>query len=134
MMVPESLFGSLLVVEDDADACRMLVDTLTLAGFEVRSASHGAEALRLLDRHTPNLVLLDLVLPWVNGLEVLTTLRENPAFRRMPVIVTTGTFTTDFDLKAFQPVRVFRKPLNFDALMLTIRQLLAESSTPGAET
>jgi CheY-like chemotaxis protein len=77
-------------------------------GFSVRSTAHGAEALRLLDHETPNLIVLDLMLPWINGVEVLTTVRQQPRLLNVPIIVVTGTATTAFDLRAFVPLRLMR--------------------------
>jgi DNA-binding response OmpR family regulator len=118
---------SALVVEDDRDGRQTLADFQTIEGFEVRTAAHGAEALRMIDRAVPDVIVLDLLLPWVNGVEVLATLRERRDFSRIPVLVTTGTATSEFDLRAYRPVKVMRKPLNFDALVPTIRALLLES-------
>jgi DNA-binding response OmpR family regulator len=118
---------SILVVEDDRDSRQLLTDFLTLGGFEVQTAAHGAEALRLLDRTVPDVILLDLMLPWVNGVEVLATLRQRAELARVPVLVTTGTATSDFDLRAFRPVKVMRKPLDLDALVAAIQGLLLDS-------
>jgi DNA-binding response OmpR family regulator len=118
---------SVLIVEDDRDGRQALADFLTIAGFDVRTAAHGAEALRLLDRAAPDIILLDLLLPWVSGVEVLATLRERAEFARLPVLVTTGTPTSDFDLRAFRPLKVMRKPMDFSALVPAIESLLVQS-------
>jgi len=115
---------TVLVVEDNQDARGLMVDALMLAGFEVRAAAHGAEALRMLDRYAPDVIVLDLVLPWVNGLEVLSTLRQKPELRHIPVLVTTGTATSEFDLQVFNPVKVMRKPVSFELLVPAIRRLV----------
>jgi CheY-like chemotaxis protein len=115
---------TVLVVEDNQDARGLMVDALMLAGFEVRAAAHGAEALRMLDRYAPDVIVLDLVLPWVNGLEVLSTLRQKPELRHIPVLVTTGTATSEFDLQVFHPVKVMRKPVSFELLVPAIRRLV----------
>ena len=118
-----------LVVEDDDDLRGMLEDTLTDAGFSVRGASHGAEALRLLQHEIPNVIVLDLMLPWVNGIEVLATVRQQPHLLNVPVLVVTGTVTSAFDLRSFGPLRVLRKPLDVEALVPTIHDLLNDVST-----
>jgi CheY-like chemotaxis protein len=122
------LATSILVVEDHDDARGVLVEMLTHAGFNVRAASHGAEALRLIDRHgVPHVIILDLMLPWVNGVEVLATLRAHPDGARVPVLVTTATGTTEFDLRAYRPLKLMRKPLDYAALVSTIQALLLEA-------
>jgi CheY-like chemotaxis protein len=106
----------------------MLEDMLTQAGFRVLTATDGAEALRLLASERPDLIVLDLILPWVNGVEVLRTVRDHPQLRIVPVLVVTGTQTSEFELRTFRPVRVLRKPLNVDAVVPTIQQMLSQPS------
>jgi CheY-like chemotaxis protein len=120
---------TLLVVEDDDDLRRMFEHVLVFEGFRVLAASNGAEALRLLNTHTPALVVLDLVLPWVNGIEVLATMRQDGRLRSVPVLVVTGTPTTKHDLQPYRPVTVMHKPVNADALAAVIHQLLAGSGS-----
>lgn len=123
----DPLATSVLVVEDHDDARTAVVDMLALSGFEVRAAANGTEALRSIERQgMPHLIVLDLMLPWVNGVEVLATLRAHPAGRRVPVLVTTASGTTEFDLRAFRPLRLLRKPLNYTQLVPTLQALLLE--------
>jgi CheY-like chemotaxis protein len=122
------LATTILIVEDHDDARSVLVDMLTHAGFAVRAAAHGAEALRLIDKYgVPHVILLDLMLPWVNGVEVLATLRAHPEGARVPVLVTTASATTEFDLRAYRPLKLMRKPLDYAALVSTIQALLLEA-------
>jgi len=119
---------SVLVVEDHDDARQVLGEFLTLAGFAVRTASNGIEALRILDQEgLPDLIVLDLMLPWVNGVEVLAAIRQHPQRTRIPVLVTTATGTTEFDLRAYKPLKLLRKPFNYDALVPTLQALLVEA-------
>jgi DNA-binding response OmpR family regulator len=119
----------ILVVEDDSALREMLVSLFTSEGFSARGASDGAEALRLLSESTPHLIVLDLMLPWVNGLEVLATIRQQLPLANVPVLVITGTATTAFDLRGFGLLRVMRKPLDVDAVLPAVRTLLAMSAT-----
>jgi CheY-like chemotaxis protein len=66
----------ILVVDDDADICEVFSNVLRAAGHEVRLASDGAEALRVFESWRPQLVLLDLFMPNVDGLEALRAIRE----------------------------------------------------------
>jgi CheY-like chemotaxis protein len=119
---------TILVVEDDDALRRLIEQVLVFDGFKVVSASHGAEALRILNTMTPALVVLDLVLPWVNGLEVLATMRATPRLSAIPVVVVTGTPIIERDLGDNGPLRLLRKPVNVEALTPTIQELLARSS------
>lgn len=116
---------TLLVVEDDDALRRMLEQFLVFEGFRVLTAAHGAEALRSLNGTIPSLVVLDLALPWVNGLEVLAIMRADPRLRQVPVLVVTGTMTTARDLQAYRPVSVLKKPVNPDAIAPVIHQILS---------
>jgi CheY-like chemotaxis protein len=117
--------GQVLVVEDHDDSRRLLEDLLVAAGFEVYTASNGPEALRFLEHFTPDLMVLDLMLPWINGIEVLATIRERPALAKLPVLVTTATATTDEELREFQPLEVMRKPIELEAVVPAIEHLFA---------
>jgi CheY-like chemotaxis protein len=113
-----------LIVEDDDALRRMLEQLFCVEGCLVGRASKGHEALRLLDADTPDLIVLDLMLPWVNGIEVLARIRQQPRLVNVPVLVTTGTATTPFDLRDFEPLRVIRKPFDGDAIIAAAQKLL----------
>ncbi len=81
---------SLLVVEDDADLAQLLIDVFMNAGFDVRWAANRAEINAELHRAGIDLVLLDIVLPDADGLQVLRRLREHPRLSELPVIMMTG--------------------------------------------
>ena len=115
---------TILVVEDDHELRRLYEHALIFDGYHVLSAAHGGEALQVLNRETPSAVVLDLVLPWVNGLEVLATMRETPRLRAVPVLVVTGTPTSQYELRDFRPVTLLRKPVNIEALSPAIQELL----------
>jgi len=118
-----------LVVEDDAGVRRLLEHALLDAGFEVAFATHGAEALRFLRERPVLAVMLDLVLPWVNGIEVLADMRADARLMKVPVLVITGTSTHEHDLRAFQPVVVVRKPFDADRVIEMLRTQLRENGT-----
>ena len=113
-----------LIVEDNEAIRQMWERVLGGEGWQVRSVADGLEALRSLDEQAPDLIVLDLMLPWVNGIEVLSTIRRDPRFTTTPVVVTTGTATSAFELRDLGPVRVLRKPFSVSALISTVRRLL----------
>ena len=82
--------GRVLVVDDDADAREMLSAYLVRAGLEVVSAEDGREALELVRSEAPDAVLLDLLMPVMDGMEFLEKLRQDPLHTGLPVIVLTG--------------------------------------------
>jgi two-component system sensor histidine kinase/response regulator len=82
--------SKILVVEDDADAREILGRILSAAGHTVESAPNGREALTALLTHTPDLVLLDLLMPEMNGVGLLQVLRSYLRLQVLPVVVITG--------------------------------------------
>lgn len=77
----------ILLVEDDRFLRRACETALRQRGFAVSSAVDGDEALRAIEASAPDLVLLDLLMPRVTGLEVLRTLRARPETKALPVLV-----------------------------------------------
>ncbi len=76
----------ILVVEDDKGLRRALTFMLEQVGHKLVLAQDGEEALRLVLEETPSLILLDLIIPKINGFEVLRRLKENPTTRDIPVV------------------------------------------------
>ena len=81
---------SILLIEDSRFLRKATEKVLVKAGFGVLTASDGEEALRIAFAATPDLILLDMLLPKLSGPEVLRALRKNPATRRTPIIVMSG--------------------------------------------
>jgi CheY-like chemotaxis protein len=80
----------ILLIDDEADFREVLKKALLKQGFEVHTASHGDEALRLAGEHLPSLIVCDLVMPGMSGYEVLRTLRANEKLAAIPVIFLTA--------------------------------------------
>jgi CheY-like chemotaxis protein len=80
----------ILVVEDDAPLAHLFCTALTLNGLSVLRAGDGLTALRAAEEYRPNLVVLDLMLPQVDGWTVLNELAARDSTRNIPVIVVTG--------------------------------------------
>ena len=78
----------------------------------------------LLHQEIPSVVVLDLVLPLVNGIEVLRTMRRQSHMSDVPVLVVTGSATTAHDLRSFAPVHIMQKPLNLEAVIATVHTLV----------
>jgi DNA-binding response OmpR family regulator len=117
-----AVLETVLVVEDDHALRRLIEQQLFFEGYHVISVEHGAAALHVLNTLTPALVVLDLVLPWVNGIEVLATMRATADLCDVPVVVVTGSATTERDLVSFRPFVVLRKPLNIDGLTTIVQR------------
>jgi diguanylate cyclase (GGDEF)-like protein len=79
-----------LVVDDDPDIVRFVQVNLEVEGFEVIGARNGYDALRMAVRHRPDLAVIDVMMPGVDGLELTRRLRDNPATSAMPIIMLTA--------------------------------------------
>ena len=87
---PAAGSGRLLVVDDNADAAETLSELLRLAGYEVRSAGHAKAALAMLDEFDPQLALLDIGLPEINGYQLAGMVRAHPRGAGMRLVALTG--------------------------------------------
>ena len=79
--------GRILVVDDEIYIVHILEFSLTMEGYTVITASNGEEALQAIERERPDLVVLDIMMPKLDGYEVCRRLRENEEFRALPVIL-----------------------------------------------
>jgi adenylate cyclase len=82
--------GRILVVDDTVANCRLLTAVLAAKGYEVFSATSGAEALELVASKHPDLILLDIYMPEMDGYEVCQRLREDPATSFLPIVMVTS--------------------------------------------
>ena len=124
----------ILVVDDDADIVELLSFNLKQAGFAIGTAFDGIEALRKVRSITPDLILLDLMLPKLDGLSVCEILRRNVATASIPVILLTAlsgelgrlagldSGATDYMTKPFSPRQLVSK----------VETLLRKLDTPTA--
>jgi len=82
--------GTILVVDDNETATRMTARILAGLGYEVMTALNGPRALELVAGRRPDCILLDIMMPSMSGLEVLTRLKHDPATATIPVILLTA--------------------------------------------
>lgn len=112
---------SVLVVDDDPDVCELVRYKLEQSGFDVRRASDGDQALSEVEAEVPDLVLLDIMMPGMSGLEVLERWRANEATEKLPVIMLTAKAqendvergfelgADDYVIKPFSPRELVRR-------------------------
>src|ERR1041385_2813206 len=109
----------ILLVEDDVALARLYRGVLRMAGFEITHVADGWSALRAIDEHPPDLVVLDIHLPGPRGDELLLDLAEKPDTRHIPAIVVTG---SDIDLAVAQAKHILRKPCDPDRLLSVVER------------
>jgi len=123
--------GYLLIVEDVPDILRLLEETLKFKGYNAVTARNGQEALDLIQRERPALVITDIMMPKLDGFGLVHRLRINPETRDVPVIFLTATYVALED-KAFAlnigVTRFIEKPVNFEKFLETIDQLLTQGA------
>ena len=107
---------AVLVVEDDGDSREMLCTTLQLAGYTVTSASDGLQAFRRMDERRPDLILLDIQMPVMDGWEFRTLQRRDHRYSQIPVIALTAVFDP-LDVALKLGIRCLPKPLDMDDVL-----------------
>ncbi len=93
---------SVLVVDDDEHTRNLLKDLCETAGYTVRLAGDGVEGLKLIEESTPDLVLLDLMMPRKDGFQVLRALREQPQYKELAVIILTAMGDMDGKIRGME--------------------------------
>jgi len=117
---------SILVVEDHEDNRRILRDLLSSAGYGMIEAVDGEEGVALAESASPDLILMDLQLPGVDGYEATRRIKANPALRRIPVIAVTSYALSGDDERAREAGcdAYVAKPFSPRALLGKIREYL----------
>jgi DNA-binding response OmpR family regulator len=129
----------ILVVEDNAQLLDVLRSYLKAAGFAIATATNGIEALKKVRSVAPDLVLLDLVLPELDGFAVYETLRRAPATASIPILIVSGLTSLVPRCAGLEagPCEVLAKPVNPRLLVARIKELLRQargsSSAPKGE-
>jgi DNA-binding response OmpR family regulator len=128
--------GKVLVVEDELPTARMIKATLESAGYEVAQAFDGSAALEMVEQEQPDLILLDIRLPNVDGWEVLRTLRARPATEFTPVIVLTALSDNRHVAKGWTLGTdcYLTKPFKPDALLAMVNRFMELDQPPSAGT
>jgi CheY-like chemotaxis protein len=121
--------GYILIVEDVPDILRLLEETLKFKGYQAVTARNGQEALEIIQRQRPALVITDIMMPKLDGFGLVHRLRINPETRDIPVIFLTATYVALED-KAFAlnigVTRFIEKPVNFEKFLELIAELMKQ--------
>ena len=122
---------SILVVDDNDDSLRIIETVLKNNGYDVRLAKSGKEALGLLQNDVPQLILLDVMMPEMSGLEVLEHLRGSPQTARVPVIMLTAKAQDEDVIGGYQRGADYyiTKPFTTKQLLYGIRLVLNQDTS-----
>jgi len=127
--------GPILIVEDDEGTREITSYVLEKEGWQVREAADGLQALKQIAEQRPQLILLDLVMPEMDGFEFIDEFYRKPEWRAIPIVVITARELTPEEGRFLNErvERVMQKGTHSrDDLMDTIRSLVKSSSDPGA--
>jgi two-component system cell cycle response regulator DivK len=117
----------ILVVEDQEDNRRIMRDLLTSAGYEVMEAVTGEDGVTAAESHRPDLILMDIQLPGLDGYEATRQIKANPDLEHIPIIVVTSYALSGDDVKAFESGcnAYVSKPFSPRELLAKIREYLS---------
>lgn len=118
--------GRILVVDDSALARKVVSSLLNHAGYQITEAKDGLEALGQLEMVRPDLVILDLIMPQVDGYQVVAIMKKNPVYRSIPIIMLTSRDSLMDRLKGKMSASdaYITKPVKQDELMMYVTRLL----------
>ncbi|WP_193195445.1 response regulator transcription factor [Nostoc sp. MG11] len=126
---------TILVVDDDLGTRLSISDYLELSGYSIITANDGQEALAMVDEYHPDLIVTDIVMPRINGYELVRQVRQKPAFRLLPVILLTARTKTQERILGYQSGcdLYLPKPFELEELAAAIRNLLERSQIIQSE-
>jgi len=118
-----------LVIDDSPETLRLLTDALDNAGMTVMVALDGASAMRIVDQITPDIILLDAVMPGIDGFETCRRLKRDGALSNVPVIFMTGLAETEHIVRGLEAggVDYVTKPIVIEEMLARIRVHLANA-------
>ena len=114
---------AILVVEDDSGVRESFVAILRDEGYDVFAAQDPIEAFHWLESHTPTLVLLDLMLPWMDGVDFARNLRRGARLEKVPIVVVSARPDVGERARQAGANSWLKKPMSFDELLHTIQNL-----------
>jgi PleD family two-component response regulator len=126
MKTPNTHRQTILVVDDDSGHRILAQKVLEQAGFRVDVADNGKEALEIVARSKPDLMILDVLMPGLDGFSVCTQLRQDPNCRDLPILMATGLEDVNSIEQAFEvgATHFVTKPINWTLLVYHVRYIL----------
>jgi DNA-binding response OmpR family regulator len=121
--------SKILVVDDDANIRELILVNLAAAGYDVKTARNGKEALEKITTFLPALIILDIMMPEIDGWEVCKFVRDDPGLEHIKIIMLTAKGTERDKLIGkgiFKADDYLTKPFDIDELMKTVKQQLNE--------
>ncbi|TRZ49710.1 DNA-binding response regulator [bacterium] len=119
----------ILVVDDEKELVKLITFNLSIAGYDVLSAKNGIEALEISEQENPDLIILDIILPRIDGWEVCRRLRQNPHTTNIPIIILSALSEVNDKLRGFDLGidDYVTKPFSPRELVVRVKRVLARS-------
>ena len=118
----------ILIVDDDPVTLKMLEKILLSAGYWVIKATNGKEALNIVDDYLPNIIILDIVMPVMDGTEAMESLEKNPRTKNIPVIFLSSLITKKDEMGKYAKSKSYlAKPIVRENLLKEIDKCLENS-------
>ena len=129
MQNPRATDKTVLLVEDYADSRFMMAQLLEMSGYKVLEAADGREAVEIAERECPDVVLMDLQMPVLDGFTATSLIRRIESICTVPVIAVSAQSTEEFISAAARVGcdRFVSKPVDFDSLLEEIRECMDEA-------
>ena len=123
---------TILCIDDDRLVLGVCTNILQGRGYRVVMATHGRAGIAIAQRERPALILLDVMMPGMDGFEVCRQLRAEPACRHTPIVLMTAMTGPDLEAQgtAAGATLTIRKPFNLDQIVSTIEQVLGRKGRP----
>ena len=118
------MYPSILIVDDEPSILQSLSGLLSDEGFEITTASNGYEALKIVDVESPDLVLLDIWMPGIDGIETLKEIKKNNPHIQVIIISGHGTIETAVKATKLGAFDLIEKPLSIDKVIVAINNAL----------
>jgi CheY-like chemotaxis protein len=120
-------YGPILVVEDVPHILELLKVTLSFKGYPVLAARDGEEALKVIEKEHPALVITDILMPKLDGFSLVHRLRTDPKTNQIPIVFLSATYVTPEDKEfalSLGAVRFLEKPVDTEEFLLTVAEIL----------
>jgi len=119
--------ASIMIVDDDPGSLKLEADVLSSRGYSIIKAQDGSEALDLIKQKRPDLIVLDLVMPKSDGWRVCKKLKEDPAYKSIPIILMSVLIEQECETQALELGDAFlTKPFDTEKFLSTVRRLLSQ--------
>lgn len=124
----------ILIVDDEEDTLGLLRTILSISGFEPITTLNSLEAVGLAEISKPDVVLLDIMMPRLDGFTLCKLLREKPSTKTMPIIFVTAYESLDLEERRIEAGAnlVIRKPIDLDVLVQSIASILKPAAAAGS--